>query len=165
MRDVFVLSGLRSATQMMTIDLAQALACLNRLAALNMSPWLETVGSGIQKEVQNRIRKAKESPAGEVWAPWMPRTRGYREHKGNSGQGLLWDEGSLLNSISFVVDDAAQGDFFGAKGGVVIGTDVAYAGYLQDGTERMAARPFLGWSDAEVTELEFSAVKFIEALL
>jgi phage gpG-like protein len=149
----------------MTIDLASALAGLNRLAALNMSPWLESVGSGMQKEVQNRIRKAKESPGGEVWAPWMPRTRQYREHKGNSGQGLLWDEGTLLNSISFAVDDGAQGDLFGAKGGVVIGTDVAYAGYLQDGTERMAARPFIGWSDAEAAELEFSAVRFIEALL
>jgi phage gpG-like protein len=149
----------------MTIDLAQALACLNRLAALNMSPWLETVGSGVQKEVQDRIRKVKESPGGEVWSPWMPRTRKYREHKGNSGQGLLWDEGTLLNSISFAVSDSAQGDLFGSLGWVAIGTDVEYAGYLQDGTERMAARPFLGWSDAEVTELEFSAIRFIEALL
>jgi phage gpG-like protein len=149
----------------MTIDLASALAGLNRLAMLNMSPWLEKVGQQAQKSVQQRIQQTKQDPDSAAWSPWMPRTEKYRTKKGNAGQGLLWDEGNLLNSISFVVDDGAQGDLFGAKGGVVIGTDVAYAGYLQDGTERMAARPFIGWSDAEAAELEFSAVRFIEALL
>jgi phage gpG-like protein len=150
---------------MMTIDLTAAIAGLNRLAAANMSPWLASVGASVAKEVQQRIRNSKQSPGGDVWSPWQPRTRSHREHKNNSGQGLLWDEGTLLNSIRFEAGLAAQGDLFGSSHELVIGTDTAYAGYLQDGTPRMAARPFIGWSDAEVTELEFSAVRFLETLI
>lgn len=139
----------------MTIDLASALAGLNRLAMLNMSPWLQGVGKKAQQSVQQRIQQVKQDPDNAPWSPWRPSTEKYRTHKGNAGQGLLWDEGTLLNSIQMQAD----------SGGVSIGTAVGYAGFLQDGTERMAARPFLGWSDGDVTEMEFSAIRFIEAML
>ena len=139
----------------MTIDLSQALAGLNRLAMLNMSPWLESAGKQTQQASQARIQQSKHDPESQPWSPWQPRTERHRTRKGNAGQGLLWDEGTLLNSIKFQTD----------SGGVTIGTEVGYAGYLQDGAERMAARPFLGWSDAEVTAMEFSAIQFIEAFL
>jgi phage gpG-like protein len=139
----------------MTIDLGQALAALNRLAMLNMSPWLDSVGQKAQQDVQARIQQTKHDPESQPWSPWQPRTEKQRLKKGNAGQGLLWDEGTLLNTIKFSAD----------SGGVTIGTEVGYAGYLQDGTQRMAARPFLGWSDAETTALEFSAIAFIEAML
>jgi phage gpG-like protein len=139
----------------MTIDLASALAGLNRLAMLNMSPWLQGVGQKAQQSVKQRIQQVKQDPDNAPWSPWMPRTEKYRTHKGNAGQGLLWDEGTLLNSIQMQADG----------GGVSVSTSVPYAGYLQDGTERMAARPILGWSDSDVSEMEFSAIHFIEAML
>lgn len=139
----------------MTIDLAQALAGLNRLAMLNMSPWMQQIGQKAQQEVQARIQQTKHDPDNQSWSPWKPSTEKYRTHKGNAGQGLLWDEGTLLNSIKFAAD----------SGGVTVGTEVGYAGYLQDGTERMAARPFLGWTESETSAMEFSAIAFIEALL
>lgn len=139
----------------MTIDLGQALAGLNRLAMLNMSPWMESVGKHAQEATQARIQQSKHDPENQPWSPWQPRTERHRIKKGNAGQGLLWDEGTLLNSIKFASDG----------GGVTVGTEVGYAGYLQDGTENMAARPFLGWSDADITANEFSAIAFIEALL
>jgi phage gpG-like protein len=139
----------------MTIDLSQALAGLNRLAMLNMSPWMELVGRQAQQATQARIQQSKHDPDNQPWSPWQPSTERHRIKKGNAGQGLLWDRGDLLSSIKFQTDG----------GGVTIGTEVGYAGYLQDGTEHMAARPFLGWSDAEVSATEFSAIQFIEALL
>jgi phage gpG-like protein len=139
----------------MTIDLGQALAGLNRLAMLNMSPWMQTIGQKAQQEVHARIQQSKQDPESQPWSPWKPRTENYRTKKGNAGQGLLWDEGTLLNSIKFQADGH----------GVTVGTEVPYAGYLQDGTERMVARPFLGWSDADIGTMEFSAIQFIEALL
>lgn len=139
----------------MTIDLGQALAALNRLAMLNMSPWMESVGKQAHAAVQSRIQQSKQDPEHQPWSPWMPSTEKHRTRKGNAGQGLLWDEGLLLHSVKFSAD----------SGGVAVGTDVPYAGYLQDGTEHMAARPFIGWSDAEVTAHEFSAIQFIEAML
>jgi phage gpG-like protein len=139
----------------MTIDLAQALAGLNRLAMLNMSPWMASVGKTAQQSVKQRIQQSKQDPDNAPWSPWMPRTEKYRTHKGNAGQGLLWDEGTLLNSIKF----------HSASDGVSVSTEVPYASYLQDGTERMAARPFMGWSDGDIAGMEFSAVQFIEALL
>lgn len=139
----------------MTIDLRAALEGLNRLAMLNMSPWMATVGQKAQASVQQRIRNSKIDPDNSAWSPWRPSTEKHRVKKGNAGQGLLWDDGTLLNSISFAPD----------RDGVSLGTGVGYAGYLQDGTEHMAARPFFGWSDAEVSALEFSAIPFIEAML
>jgi phage gpG-like protein len=139
----------------MTINLSAALAGLNRLAMVNMSPWMEMVGRQAQEAIQHRIRETKVDPESTPWSPWMPSTEAHRRHKGNAGQGLLWDEGTLLNSIRF----AHSGN------DVAIGTDVSYAGYLQDGTSHMAARPFLGWSDRDITALEFSAVQFLESLL
>jgi phage gpG-like protein len=139
----------------MTMDLAQALACLNRLASLNMSPWMAKVGQQAQQSVQHRIQQSKQDPDNAAWSPWMPRTEKYRTKKGNAAQGLLWDDGTLLNSIKF----------HSAPDGVSVSSEVPYAGYLQDGTERMAARPFMGWSDEDIAGVEFSAVQFIEALL
>ncbi|MGZ3325703.1 MAG: phage virion morphogenesis protein [Xanthobacteraceae bacterium] len=139
----------------MTIDLEQAIAGLNRLANLNMSPWMQTVAQSAQASVQQRIRNTKIDPDNTPWSPWRPSTEKHRIKKGNANQGLLWDSGSLLNSIQGQAD----------RDGVSVGTGVSYAGYLQDGTERMAARPFMGWTDGDVTKMEFSAVVFLEALL
>lgn len=140
---------------MMTIDLSVALAGLNRLASANMSPWLVSVGKREQAAIQARIKAGKKAPDDEPWSPWKPSTEHHRNHKGNAERGLLYDEGTLLASILY----AAGPDE------VVIGTPVAYAGYLQDGTPRMDARPFAGWSDADLVALEVDAVAFLEALL
>lgn len=139
----------------MTIDLEQALAGLNRLANLNMSPWMASVSQNAQAAVQQRIRSTKVDPGNAPWSPWRPATERHRLKKGNAGQGLLWDSGALLNSI--------QGQ--SGADGVSVGTGVSYAGYLQDGTEHMAARPFMGWTDSDIGQMEFSAVAFLEALL
>ncbi|MGZ3307271.1 MAG: phage virion morphogenesis protein [Xanthobacteraceae bacterium] len=139
---------------MITIDISEAMAGLAVIAARAENPQslMETIGAQQQASVQSRIRRDKMTPWGSVWAPWMPSTQKARERKGNAAQGLLWDKGTLLQSVHF---DAASQE-------VVIGTEVPYAEYLQDGTERMEAREFLGWNEGDFPSIEGLAVLFLE---
>ena len=149
---------------MFTIDLEQALAGLNRIASLNMAPWLAEVGRKEVAVIEDRIMHTKGSPDMIAWSPWRPMTERLRAAKGNLAQGLLWDEGNLLRSIRF------ESSLFD----VSIGTDITYAKELQEGRSNMAARPFIGWGDEELGSalelsattqtLEASAIAFIEGL-
>jgi phage gpG-like protein len=86
----------------------------------------------------------KDDPEGRAWSEWQPSTREQRTRKGTAATGLLWDDGTLLHSIK-VQAGLRQ---------VTVGTDVPYAKHLQDGTRKMAARPFLGWSDETIEYAE-----------
>lgn len=131
---------------MMTIDSAQVLAELGVLQHRLSSPMalLQEIGTVQQEKTQARIRDTKDTPWGAAWAPWQAVTAYERFEKGNAEQGLLWDSGALLDSIHYELDPFS----------VTIGTDLDYAPDLQDGTDRMAARPFLGWEDVDIPEME-----------
>ena len=123
---------------MITIDSAQAFAEIDAMLMRmhESAPFLEAVGDREVKLARERIRDTKLDPLGNAWAPWAPFTRSEREHKGNAGLGLLLDEGGLLLSL----DKAIFGD------SVEIGSNLDYAKDLQEGTDKMPAREFLGWA-------------------
>lgn len=100
----------------------------------NYSPLLNQVGKIELDETRKRILQTKMSPNGTPWLPWAPSTLAYRNKKGNASKGLLNDTGALLNSFKIIVKDKQ----------VVVGTNLPYAKYLQDGTNKMPARPFIG---------------------
>lgn len=100
---------------------------------------LNSIGDYLVKTTQARIRTTKSSPDGAPWAPWAPSTYLARAKQGSLGGGLLYNTGSLFNSISHSVS--------GDK--VEVGTSSPFAKYLQMGTQRMPARPFLGISPAD----------------
>lgn len=139
---------------MITIDISEAMAGLAVIAARaeDSQPLMEAIGKQQSGEVQQRIQRDKTTPWGASWAPWRPSTQRARERKGNAAQGLLWDKGTLLQSVRFDADTHE----------IVIGADVPYAGYLQDGTDRMEARAFLGWNEDEFPIIEALAVMFLE---
>ncbi len=138
----------------MTINLTEALAGLNRLASISMQPWLAEVGKMEVAVIQNRIKYYKHPPNDdETWSPWKQRTRLHRLAAGTASQGLLWDSGTLVGSITSVP----------GPNEVEVGTNLIYAKRLQEGRTtptNMVARPFVGWSDTEY--LEGSAIAFIE---
>ncbi|WP_298220149.1 phage virion morphogenesis protein [Halothiobacillus sp.] len=139
---------------MITIDSAQAFAEIDALL-LRMhesAPFLEAVGDREVAEVQKRIRDTKLDPLGNAWAPWAPFTRSEREHKGNADLGLLLDEGDLLLSI----DKAMFGET------VEIGSNLDYAKDLQEGTDKMPAREFLGWAPGSGPIYENLYKRYIE---
>ena len=115
-------------------------------------PFLEAVGEREVEAVQHRIRDTKTDPLGNAWAPWAPFTRSERTHKGNADLGLLLDEGDLLLSI----DKAVIGE------SVEIGSNLDYAADLQNGTDHMPAREFLGWSPESVPVYENLYKRYIE---
>lgn len=110
----------------------------------NPSRILRTVGREETQSARNRIRFTKRDPEGKGWAPWRPATLFSRIEKGNAGQGLLWDTGALLKNFYFRV----------TKDGLVIVNRMPYAGFLQQGTSKMRARPFLAWSGRSISRLK-----------
>lgn len=99
---------------------------------------MQEIGDIITEDIKYRIVKLKKDPDDKPWAPWAPSTAKARARKGNAALGLLFDTGTLLRSIKSQV--------IGSHNTLQIGTDVKYAGFLNNGTSKMPARPFLGVS-------------------
>lgn len=99
---------------------------------------MQEIGDIIAEDIKNMISVRKTSPSDQPWAPWADSTRKSRERKGNAALGLLVDSGTLLRSITSQV--------IGSHHTVQIGTNVHYAEYLNNGTNKMPARPFIGIS-------------------
>ena len=140
----------------MTIDIRQAVTVLNLILARVAAPkpFMQAVGQYEASKAIHRILELKQDPADTAWAPWKASTRASREAKGNVGQGLLWDTGELLHSF----------EIHAGMDEVEIGTPTEYGGYLQSGTEHMAARPFLGWDDRDFPALEAMLVAHLEGV-
>lgn len=98
---------------------------------------MEELGEIIEEDIRHRIVKLKKDPDDKPWKPWKKSTRKARQKKGNAALGLLFDSGELAASITHKVT---------AKNKLQVGTDNPYAGYLNDGTNNMPARPFIGIS-------------------
>lgn len=133
----------------LTVNDRQVMQELGRLLVNITQPenMLTFIGDAEVSEVYKRIIDIKASPFGEAWEPWSEQRLAERSIKGNVSQGLLWDTGELMNSIRYEV----------SRDGVSIGTDIFYATDLQQGTDRMPAREFLGWrpESAELYEAVF----------
>ena len=104
----------------------------------NPRPLMQEIGDIIAEDIKNMISVRKTSPTDQPWAPWADSTAKARERKGNAALGLLVDSGTLLRSITSQV--------IGSHHTVQIGTNVHYAEYLNNGTPKMPARPFMGIS-------------------
>jgi phage gpG-like protein len=139
---------------MIEVDAAQVLEYMGAVYArmLAPEPVLAAVGAIEVEAARERITDTKTNPWGGDWAAWADSTEYQRTRKGNADQGLLWDRGDLLESIHFQVDGPS----------VAIGSDLDYAVYLQLGTERMPARPFLGWTPEGITAHELRIAHFFD---
>ena len=121
-------------------DINDAIADLE--AKIKNKDMMQEIGDIIVEDIRHRIVKLKADPDDKPWKPWAPSTAKARERKGNAALGLLFDTGTLLRSINAEVKNHGQ------KGGITVyvGSNTKYAGWLNDGTEKMPARPFLGVS-------------------
>ena len=129
-------------TNQMTIDVSEAMVVLSTMLERyrNVTPLLEEIGQLETEAAKERIRSGKVTPYGAEWEPWADSTAAYRHRKGNAGQGLLWDTGTLLDDMQYHVDGYT----------VEIGSPLSYSVFLQYGTYHMPARKFLGWGDNQV---------------
>ena len=93
------------------------------------------------RAVQNRIRNSKTDPEGQPWAPWSMATIRANARRGGS---LLFRTGALHDSIQYRISEKT----------LTIYSNVGYARYLQFGTPKMPARPFLGWSRDNINRIK-----------
>ena len=145
-----------------TRGLGPALMMLNALGdPRRQAEGLVHIGGFIEKQTKERIAHLKTAPDGTPWAPWSAayaRTR-------KASQSLLVGEGNpgLLESIMWELD----GDE------LRVGSDLPYAAIHQFGGEpgmaagpaAIPARPYLGLSDENLTEIEDVLEAWIEGLL
>ena len=111
------------------------------------------MGKGLVEEAARRITTTKSAPDGTRWKPWASSTAKARRRAGTSASGLLFNTGTLANSLEYEV--------IGDK--VVVRNTQSYAQYLQNGTRNMPARPFLGMGKAEETLTKNLWKKWIES--
>jgi phage gpG-like protein len=129
-----------------TSNVAEVVAVLNGYTARmrDMRGTMDRIGTYAGNKALLAIMDEKDDPEGRAWSEWTATTRESREKKGNANLGLLWDGGTLLASIRVQA---------GLRN-VTVSSDRPYARFLQDGTSKMAARPFLGWSDEDIEYAE-----------
>lgn len=104
---------------------------------------LKSLGVEIETQISERIESTKRDPEGKTWADIADKTRRYLLRHFPSARPPLWRTGKLLDTIESQV-----------SGGVLLtGATKEYAGYLQEGTKRMPARPFIGLSTQDIGDL------------
>lgn len=112
----------------------------------NPRPFLEATGEAFLERTKQRIRTLKRAPDDTKWAPWASSTAQARRREGSSSSGLLFRTGQLHDNLTYKVQ--------GQK--VSIQDKSPYGRYLQNGTSKMPARPYLGvgqWEEKKSGEL------------
>ena len=130
------------------IDARAALRALNDFGERSFADLMETLGAVVKQQTVTRIIAEKTSPDGVKWPPLTAATL----RKKGSGKGILVDRSRLYQSI----------DYTASSRDVVVGTNVHYAGFLQSGTKRMPARPFLGISEANMVDIRKAVDAWVE---
>lgn len=142
-------------------DFAPIAARLNRLSVQlgNLRPVMGGIGGILATSTADRIRESKTAPDGSPWAEWTERTRAMRtDDKGKVRGSLLLQsgmQGGLLRSITYEA----------SKDSVVVGSGKHYAAYLQQGTRRMVARPFLGLSAQDYRDIDELLADFLSGAI
>lgn len=131
-------------------NLDAAIEKLNMLD-LAMADLARVVAELVRGQTVKRIAQSKQSPEGVKWAALAASTIA-RKRK---GAGILVNTGRLLGSIN--------ADVVGIDARV--STNLKYAGWLQDGTKKMPARPFIGLGPKDEKEIVSAVQAFIEDLL
>lgn len=103
----------------------------------NPREMMREVSDIIVEDIKERIIHTKTDPQGKRWAPWAPSTAEARQKDGTVALGLLYKTGDLANSIVATMKGAKSFE---------VGSNAEYAKYLQEGTDKMPARPFVGIS-------------------
>lgn len=128
---------------------------IDRMLQLDKRGLLDAVGAEVESQTRRRIASEKTGPDGKPWAAW---SAAYAKTR-HGGQSLLQSEGHLLDSITYVV--AIDGS------SVDVGSNMVYAaiqnfGGAKVGKPGLPARPFLGFSDDNRSDLRGVINKWLE---
>jgi phage gpG-like protein len=111
----------------------------------NKQEFLQEVGDMLLESTRERILTTKTDPMGRAWKPWARSTALARARDGSSARGLLYKSGNLVDSLQVRIDGGMK---------VSVSTNVPYAQFLQNGTNRMPPRAFLGASKQDEKQIQ-----------
>lgn len=140
------------ADAVVTIQDDELRALCSRLNSMALKPSerKELLGSiGVEMETQTKERFAeKKTPDGDDWADIAESTKNYYQKKfgtKNPGNGILWRQGSLMDSITHETDSWS----------VTVGATKVYAAVHQFGwkEKNIIARPYLGLSNDDKADI------------
>jgi phage virion morphogenesis protein len=144
------------------IDAGLAIAGLERLAEADLTTLADSIGQLMETQTKTRIEDEKTAPDGTPWAPWSSGYAASLKRRNRIYPGsILLAEGDLRDSIA----NASTGLE------AVVGSNLIYAAIHQFGgdTSRghapIPARPYLGLSAANRTEVEDLVNTFLEGVL
>lgn len=119
----------------------------------NRGQFLQEVGQILLDSTRERITTSKTDPEGRAWKPWARSTALARSKDGSAARGLLYKSGNLLDSLEVrVIGDTK----------VSISTTIPYAQFLQNGTNRMPPRRFLGTSKQDEQNIKAAWNKWLK---
>ena len=115
---------------------------------------LNSLGMVIEEQTKERIDITKQDPDNKKWDPWKESTQKYMQKYFPKASLLYRDpSGGLLNSIEHQMKGSDA---------VLVGSSKEYAGYLQEGTNKMVARKFLGFGTDNIIELQNAVDEFMK---
>lgn len=128
-------------------EVLRGLQAMERKLNVEKTEVLDVVATFLETAMKRRIHELKKAPDDSAWKPWSKAYARLKERKFPNHR-MLENEGTLRDSIEGRVD--------GNKAKAT--TNLIYAEYQND------MRPFVGLSDAEMTELkELIATQLFEA--
>lgn len=141
------------------LDTAKAEAALARLSPELLVQMSDEIGALVASQVQRRIADDKTAPDGTPWAPWSDRYKA-RITKRNrvTARSLLVGGGELTKDIHHLI----------VGSDIQVGSRLEYAAVHQFGSADgrvIPARPYLGLSRADRTEIEDLIVTHVDELL
>lgn len=98
---------------------------------------LTDIGEIVVEDIRQRIITTKKDVYDKPFANWAPSTRKARVKDGSAALGILYRTGTLADSIHYKVT---------SKNKLKVGAGVDYAVWLNNGTNKMPAREFIGVS-------------------
>lgn len=145
------------------LDDRQAQASLDRVAAgaRNALPLFTEIGSALEGSTRERIQTTKRAPDGTPWLPLSPAWIETKRERGHS-EGILTMRGDLLNSIAFEAGDTFVDIIAGPTEYAAIHQFSGQAG--RGRKVNIPARPYLGLSDEDQTEIREAADDWLAGL-
>ncbi|MGL5956794.1 MAG: phage virion morphogenesis protein [Brevinema sp.] len=141
---------------MIVVDKKSLETLANKIQGLNMKdPRIaHAMGGLLVRSTRQRIRDTKKSPKNKDWIPRSETTLEIlrKTRRGDIGS-LLMLSGQLYQSVGY---STAR---FMFNGELSVYSNKEYAGYLQKGTKKMPARPFLGLSSDDYKNIRAMLIR------
>lgn len=148
-----------------TLDAVQADALLRRVeaGAQNALPLFTEIGTALEASTRERIETTKVAPDGTPWLDISPAWRRTKKKRGHA-EGILTMRGDLLNSIAFEAA-ATYTDIIAGPTEYAAIHQFGGDGSMAPGPAAIPARPYLGLSSEDETEIQEAANEWMARLI